>query len=817
MSNMVINTNVGALNSHRALKMVGNNITRASERLASGLRINRAADDAAGLAISEKMRSQIRGLDQASRNAQDGISLIQTAEGALQETENMLQRMRELVVQAANDTLETSDKQKISLELNQLTQEIDATASRTEFNKKKLIDGSWANTSLYFQVGANASQGLRVNIAKMDATWLGVTKDQIGDIVAAGDRVGTTIQDTKVFVGVDTLDFANSNTLKDASGVYNFSNGAKMTITDNGVFTMQGFDNDGTFDTKDVFAYIPPSFSTPDGLRFDYTPGNNNGPGVLKYTSNKTPAVNGDTKPIQPPAAGNNPALSTVGINHFISIEDTNIATPNVPANMRYTFTGTDIVGHKTGDGQVSINSGQTYTGTELANAFGPEGGTISLDNYKIKVAGTGIVDTTVGAIKAPVAEGTPIRTNFISTPPPSTNTPTNPNQMTYISNNIFKGTAGNTSILDFTDNDVVTNSSGTYGFSGGAKITINDDGSFIASGFDANDGTYNTADASVAAPVIFTQASTGLQLDYTPGAAAGPGTLSLISNSTSDFVSAVSQTITAPTGPAPSVTNLDGTKTQITVIDATGTGTGTAGDMSYIFKYSNSLTATDSNGVAVGGFAAAVPSGGPAVTDAALAGLLSAGGGTGAGIITADGINIAVLATGVVDTATPATRAAVVGTTQAAITYDPAATNSGTGNTGAGVVGTLTTGNTAPIINIDEGKFMVNNQVLTDSDGVPMGSGEVISLLTTRIDQAIEMVSSQRAMLGAYQNRMEHTINNLDIASQNLSASESRIRDADMAMEMMNLTKANVLSQAATSMLAQANMQPNNVLQLLR
>ncbi len=153
---MVVNTNVLALNSHRALKQTGNAQAKASARLSSGEKINTAADDAAGLAISEKMRAQIRGLDMASKNAQDGISLVQTAEGGLAEIDNMVQRIRELTVQSANDTNTTTDREKIDLEVSALTEEIKSMGGRVEFNEKKLIN-SKAN-SVTFQVGANKGQ-----------------------------------------------------------------------------------------------------------------------------------------------------------------------------------------------------------------------------------------------------------------------------------------------------------------------------------------------------------------------------------------------------------------------------------------------------------------------------------------------------------------------------------------------------------------------------------------------------------------------------------------------------------------------------------
>jgi len=138
---MIINHNLPALNTYNKLVLNNRGMASALEKLSSGLRINKAADDAAGLAISEKMRSQIRGLDQAVRNAQDGISLIQTAEGALNETHSILQRMRELAVQAANDTYTAEDRQQIQLEINQLTEEINRIAATTQFNGKLLLNG----------------------------------------------------------------------------------------------------------------------------------------------------------------------------------------------------------------------------------------------------------------------------------------------------------------------------------------------------------------------------------------------------------------------------------------------------------------------------------------------------------------------------------------------------------------------------------------------------------------------------------------------------------------------------------------------------
>ncbi len=166
-----INTNVMSLNAQRNLGSTQNNLATSMQRLSSGLRINSAKDDAAGLAISDRMTSQIRGLNQAVRNANDGISLAQTAEGALQESTNILQRMRELAVQSANDTNSATDRQSLQAEVNQLKQELDRIAETTQFNGKKLLDGTLS--SAQFQVGANSGETISFGVASAETTALG--------------------------------------------------------------------------------------------------------------------------------------------------------------------------------------------------------------------------------------------------------------------------------------------------------------------------------------------------------------------------------------------------------------------------------------------------------------------------------------------------------------------------------------------------------------------------------------------------------------------------------------------------------------------
>ncbi len=193
-----INTNIDALNAQRNLLMTGLQLSKSIEKLSSGLRINRAGDDAAGLAVSEKLRAQVRGLNQAMRNAQDGISLIQTAEGALNETHSILQRMRELAVQAANDaTLSSDDKLAIDKEMDELVAEIDKIASRTEFNGTKLLDGTFTSKTL--QVGANASQTLTVTISSAAASALGTATSSLNDVDVTTDATAAiTIIDAAI-------------------------------------------------------------------------------------------------------------------------------------------------------------------------------------------------------------------------------------------------------------------------------------------------------------------------------------------------------------------------------------------------------------------------------------------------------------------------------------------------------------------------------------------------------------------------------------------------------------------------------------------
>ncbi len=189
---MRINNNLMAINTHRQLGVNTAAGGKSIEKLSSGFRINRAGDDAAGLSISEKMRAQVRGLNMASKNAQDGISLIQTAEGALNETHAILQRMRELAVQAANDTNMSVDRTAMKNELGELTKEINRIADSTTFNEKKLLNGDLATTALNFQIGADCGVVMTLSIATMGSDAL--TVSSVANCVATYADATKTIE-----------------------------------------------------------------------------------------------------------------------------------------------------------------------------------------------------------------------------------------------------------------------------------------------------------------------------------------------------------------------------------------------------------------------------------------------------------------------------------------------------------------------------------------------------------------------------------------------------------------------------------------------
>lgn len=222
---MRIANNISAMNTHRVLTGADNQLSKSMERLSSGFRINKAADDAAGLAISEKMRAQVKGLQQASSNAQNGISMIQTAEGGLNETHSILQRMRELSLQAKNGTLTTADKQEVQKEINQLIKEVDRISTDTEFNTKKLLNGD-AGTKSSAQNGEAVGGAVTAN-GVVSASGTAVTATNLGKAVSV--KGGS---DTKN--GVYEVEITQTATAAKLSGTAAFGGGTTGALTVNG-------------------------------------------------------------------------------------------------------------------------------------------------------------------------------------------------------------------------------------------------------------------------------------------------------------------------------------------------------------------------------------------------------------------------------------------------------------------------------------------------------------------------------------------------------------------------------------------------------
>lgn len=267
---MIINHNIAALNTHRQL---GSNNAQASknlEKLSSGLKINRAGDDAAGLAISEKMRGQIRGLDMAQKNSQDGISLIQTAEGALNETHSILQRMRELAVQSSNDTNTESDRGEIQKELNELTNEIDRIANTTEFNTQKLLNGEKSGLR-------DAATG-KINLEKNTAADIKVT---VGDTSGLSNTGTITITRVAAVSGA-AADFKIGNPGGLASGLTKADNAADGTMTSFGdAITISGLSDMKVGDSITISVQKRDSGSTDASKALTLQIGANTGQNIL--------------------------------------------------------------------------------------------------------------------------------------------------------------------------------------------------------------------------------------------------------------------------------------------------------------------------------------------------------------------------------------------------------------------------------------------------------------------------------------------------------------------------------------------------------
>lgn len=637
---MIINHNLNAMNAHRQLGFNTVNAGKSMEKLSSGLRINRAGDDAAGLAISEKMRGQIRGLNQASRNSQDAISLIQTAEGALNETHAILQRMRELSVQAANDTNTGDDRTAIQKEINELKKEVDRIATTTEFNTKKLLNGQANRTSA---VSANITGTSVSNSIEIVATATS------GKVTGTGEvNQGSTI----------------------------FQNGTGMKIT-----------GDKAYGT-----------------------GNDSGPNVTASDNELTFTYDGTQYTIAL-AENDYSTGADNGISEFIANLQSKIDTA-------IGGLGGDIVVSRNTDGKIEFKA------ADITKTFTIDGG-----NALTHLTSTGTTAdfTTTNAVAAN-------------------------NTLTVKLNGIEK-TVNLTNVV----------AGGTYDFT-----NVNNRNSFITALQDDLDNVFGTGNISVEFSadnknLVFTSTATGSisSVEITGGAGSILTDLGLdtkVAEQGKDVNNVVSMTID---GEAVSATIAAGTY-DANVLAAKlqeEINNDTTVDATVKFENGNFTITSGKEGA----------SGSVAVSDNAFAKTI----GLSTAAVTTAGRNAE----------------------NRALNFQIGSNNN-------------------QIMDIDINDMGATALGISDIDVTTYNGAQTA---IEKLDTAIKSVSEERAKLGAYQNRLEHTIANLGTSSENLTAAESRIRDVDMAKEMMIFSKNNILAQAAQAMLAQANQQPQGVLQLLR
>lgn len=622
---MIINTNLASLNTIRQLGINEKATQSSLAKLSSGLRINSAADDAAGLAISEKMRGQISGLNQASSNAQNGINLVSTAEGALNETTSILQRMRELAVQAGNDTNTSTDRGAMQTEMNQLTSEINRIGNTTEFNTQKLLDGGASANGI--TAGLDSASGIAATGAKL-TLFQAVDFTHIADVNSGGDNITITLKDYSGTGATATFTMSGSTfkTLWDASA------GGSTTAT-------SGDKRQALIDilSNDLTAS---SFVKADGTS-----------GTVKL---------GDVAKI---------SISNTGI---LSIQS-NMAGTNSTVQLRVSG------GFSSGVLGGGIASGATYSGVGTAQV-------------EANVIGSLAVQST-DKLKLSDWAGKSFTVDF--------------NGRTA---NITLAQATGTSGQSLTDNTITM--SGLKTLFNNALDAAFGSGAVTASiALDPNDNTGSTlkyfqfkTDSTVPKDTFAGDVKLGVQPSF-----------SITGDNLDKILGSVAETGAAVGGTFSSTFQIGANTGQTMTID---------------------------------------------ISDMRSQALSIAGTTAGATVTASDGA-------------------------QAHFTAVKDVSN-GTDNT-----------------NTEYALDLSTNANATAAISV--------------IDDAINKVSSERSNLGAFQNRLDHTINNLGTASQNITSAEANIRDVDMASEMTNFQKNNILQQAAQAMLAQANQQTQGVLQLLR
>ena len=862
----VINTNMGSMNAQRNLSKSQVSQQSAIQRLSSGLRINSAKDDAAGMSISERMTSQIKGLDQATRNANDGISLAQTAEGALGEMTNNLQRLRELAVQSANATNTTQDRASIQQEATQLIEELSKISSTTSFNGSKLLDGSFEKQN--FQVGANAGQNISVSIGKM-------TVDKIGAATSAGaSSIGDDNAITKGDLVINGITIRSSVAADDTASTDNASASA----------------------ISKVAAINSHSAET----------------NVVAKVSNNVAA--GSVQSV-PATAGN----GTMTING-VETANVGVGAGDVAVNRKSVIDAINAISGQTG--VTAVDTGKNETGVDLVAADGRNiqvsfSGTLDSANTGVTKAGTyegGFTLQSTNGKPITVSEGTGSITHAGMAQGTIAIGDGSVSSVTRASDAALEGTVNVAGATDFAG---VKSESFSVSVSGGKAVNVVMSGTY-ATGADyaaglqtaINDAlggdfaTVNSVKSDTTNGQEHLQIMSSERLTFgTPtlsggGASAAAGLSDLIATKVvggpdqlrdGDLVlngiaisaakasdDTVSDTTSASASKASSgiaiaaAINAQSKQSGVTAttnateVSSSGASTaGTAGAAGAVYinghTFSMTLTgdAAKDRDLAVQNFNAIAAQTGVTAQDtgdslkltaadgrnislvidtntAANTALTTNGGyGLAAGFRASDiGLDASVAGDGVVETdvtaklngiaLAPAPTVTPLSLSDAhkALSADYAQTTTskvtlhaaGSFTVSAGINGSEELAKSG----FKAGNYggSASGQHISDID---LTTVEGANKALTAIDNALSSVSTERSNLGAVQNRFTSTISNLQTSSDNLTSARSRIQDADFAAESAALSRAQVLQQAGTAMLAQANQTGQGVLSLLR
>ncbi|GHS98564.1 flagellin [Synergistales bacterium] len=862
---MVVNHNIPALVTYNTINRTSSALEKSIQKLSTGLRINSAADDAAGLAISEKMRAQIKGLDRAVANSQDGISMIQTAEGALSETHSILQRMRELSVQAANDTLTQQDRGYIQLEIDQLREEIARIGNTTQFNKKKLLDGSaaalWSSSDLSTKAIING--GLR-------------TVDQFGQKDAAE---GNFVIDINADPGKAQVQKTDIFTIKHPDVIMNVGINKEAGINSVRVNGLPAGDYMVAGSTDASNPAVTGSLGNSNAMLVGIygntnaiVSGNSGANGAIKSADGSTVTDSGNVGlSLGTVATSNNASL-------LFEVTSVNDVTGSVTFKITSNILGTDgkvstVVATKTatsGDPTVgaSLNIGEFLGGAvgstdltiHLAGgiAAGATGSQIAASTlFKVGDKFAFNVTASDPSILTSGATGSTVDRNFQITgkqneswPGSWTGAATNTNDQSAVTynNNAISFNLGSTDVAGqevHFKNFYINEENGTV-YTGDIVLNLAEDfgtNTKRATAFD------NTTVTSFTAAYVGQVAEGDVKLRD----------LDKFWNSEGRFLLEDPQTLT--------VTQGDGKNAKVTLYAADTIEDVRAKLNTLIANQLGqaqllTIASTNNDSRAANNFVSFVGTDnkqegtsesvhGTFVIRSAIAGT--------AGEINFSGDEDIIKALSLNEIQASFENSFSVGVWDAHSGNSIASSVKITGNRLIGVVNpnvdvefdsmanvkvAWNNATRSYILTKDSGSYQTKLHLADNTTVFQIGANEgedmginigdmrsnalgLSSVLVTDresaarsitiIDNAIDKVSTQRAKLGAYQNRLEHTIANLSTASENLTASESRIRDTDMAKEMMNFSKLQIMLQAGTSMLAQANALPQNVLSLIR